>query len=286
MACGMNKGCASAGAPDRCGLTSLMMLGALLALSASPYSRVPLLILIGVPLVTFSISAPSRLGLFAELRLLFADVEAALLQTVLHIARRPSLAARVRATQQERVLRAYTNAQGRTAAAVSADPERLHHARRMANFVTFLAVGAGLSLPLLYPSQFTFGDGLEAPAVFLMDLAVFTVVGRVVTERIALRLVDAMAAMTGFSQRESAGYLPMMGMLGASLGAVGSVVIVAAGAFACAVETSMTGEPLSIRWALWFFFSTVMPSLWLGVGAGSIMGIGVGMAQRPMDDNA
>ena len=50
---------------DRCLFTSVMMLGALFGLMASPAARAPMVsifVVVGVPLMTFAVAAPSRVG--------------------------------------------------------------------------------------------------------------------------------------------------------------------------------------------------------------------------------
>ena len=66
MGCSMSCNGSRNEGRERCVFTSIMLLGGLFALSASPCARVPLvsaLVIIGVPLMTFGVAAPSRIGL-------------------------------------------------------------------------------------------------------------------------------------------------------------------------------------------------------------------------------
>lgn len=270
---------------DRCVFTSIMLLGALFALAA-PVARVPLvvsLVLFGIPLMTFAVAAPSRLGLFGEVRLAARGLESIFLQTLLRFAGRRQLAMQVRDRFRQRVEHTYAATSPRLAEAVMEDPLRLHHARRLASFGTLLTVLAGLGLPFLFPNTYTFGDGLEAPAVFAFDLLTFAIVGRVVTERTMVRLFEVTHAL-----RDGADFLPRMRatpltmLLGAALGAVGALVVVSAGAMACALETAMMDAGNLQIAALWFIRETAPHGLPLGIMIGVILGTGMGLAQSKM----
>ena len=133
------------GSKDRCVLTSIMMLGALFALSTSPCARVPpvsALVIIGVPLMTFAVAAPSRIGLIRELALFMRGLEATLLQVLLFAVGRRRDAYRARDVFRARVENAYAAGSDRLADAVRDDPLRLHHARRLASLATLLALVA------------------------------------------------------------------------------------------------------------------------------------------------
>lgn len=275
----------AANAKDRCVFTSVLLLGALFALNASPCARVPLvsaLVLIGVPVMTFLVAAPSRIGLFRELALLLRGVEATLLQVLLFSVGRRQDAYRARDRQRTRVESAYMAVDDRLGELVRLDPLRLHHARRLGFLGAVLTVVAGLGLPLLAPQIYTFGEWPEAPFVILTDLAVFAVVGRLVGERIVIRLLEATEALRSDDAWSSrVRVLPIATLLGAALGMVGSFLVVSAAAAACAVETSWMGPTSFIEPAFWFIRSTAPDALLLGIGIGGILGAGMGLAQPP-----
>jgi hypothetical protein len=280
--------CCSASPPaakDRCVFTSVLLLGALFALSASPCARVPLvsaLVIVGVPLMTFGVAAPSRVGLFRELGLFARGLESALLSLFLLAVGRRRDASKVWERQRTRVEGAYMATDDRLGELVRMDPLRLHHARRVAAFGTVLTVLAGMSLPLLQPNVFTFGDFPQAPFIILLDLAVLFVAGRVVTERISVRLLEASDALRGDEPWASrARVLPVATLLGAALGMVGSFVVVSAAAAACAVETAWIAPTGMLEPAFWFIRATAPDALPLGIGIGAILGAGLGLAQPP-----
>jgi hypothetical protein len=273
-------------AKDRCVFTSVLMLGALFALSASPCARVPLvsaLVIVGVPIMTFGVAAPSRVGLWRELTLFVRGLESSLLSLFLLASGRGADAARVRDRQRSRVEGAYMATDDRLGELVRMDPLRLHHARRVASFGALLTVLAGMSLPLLQPNVFTFGAFPQAPFVLLLDLGVLLLVGRVVTERISVRLLEASDALRGDEPWSSrARVLPVAALLGAALGMVGSFVVVSAAAAASAVETSwIVASSGLLEPAFWFIRATAPDALPLGIGIGAILGAGLALAQPP-----
>ena len=240
----VNRDRSACGARERFAFSSVMLLGALFALSASPCSRVPLisaLVIVGVPLMTFSVAAPSRLGMFRELRLLWRGLQAVALRGLLMILGRGHDAKTVRKTFEREVEMNYRESSWRVNDAIDADPARLHHARRLASFATALAVFGGLSLPYLRPNEFTFGHGAEGALVFGIDLLTFAVAGRLVAERILVRLFEAGVALSDVRSESGAAVriTPLTTLLGAALGAVGALVVVSAGAVACGFETSL-----------------------------------------------
>ncbi len=277
---------------DRCVFTSIMLLGALFALSASPAARVPLvsaLVLVGVPLMTFSVAAPSRIGLVNELRLLLRGGEALVLRFLCLIAGRREMATHVRRRYRDMVGAAYRASGEQVADATDLDVERLMHARRLGAFAGLLGVLAGLGLPFTYPSVYTFGDGFDAVLVFGLDLVAFGLASRLVGERIVLRLFEATHALRDGSPSVSRlRATPLMAVLGGALGAVGALVIVSVGAMACAVETWWIEPQLHslAQPAFWFLRWTAPNALPLGIGAGAIIGAGVGLAQARLDDDA
>lgn len=273
-------------AKDRCVFTSVLLLGALFAMQAAPCTRTPLmpvLILLGIPVLTFGVAAPSRIGLGKELGLFLRGLEALLLGGLLVAIGRGRDAKVVRMRHRSRVERAYLASDERFYEVVSEDPLRLHHARRLAFAVTTAIVAAGMGLPLLEPSTYTFGDWPEAPFVILLDLFTLTLVGRVVTERVALRLLEithGVVAQDPFGSRLR--MLPVSSLLGVALGAVGSLVIVGAAAAACAVESSWVVGGMAVPEAAhWFLLNTVPDALFFGIPVGAVMGAGFGLAQMP-----
>lgn len=280
-----NCSLSSAAAKDRCVFSSVLMLGALFALSASPCARVPLvsaLVIIGVPLMTFGVAAPSRLGLLRELALFVRGSEAMFLGALLRMLGRGADAARVRDRQRTRVESAYAMGGDRVAEISRLDPLRLHHARRIASFGAVLTVLAGVGLPFLHPTTYTFGDFPEAPFVFGLDVLVFGLVGRIVAERIALRLLEASDALrSGDAWTSRARALPVSMLLGAALGMVATFIVVDAGAIACAIETSWVVNTSFFEPTRWFIQTTTPSALPLGVGIGAILGVGMALAQPP-----
>lgn len=280
------RSCSTAAAKDRCVFTSVLLLGALFALNASPCSRVPLvsaMVLIGVPVMTFLVAAPSRIGSFRELALFLRGAEATLLSGLLFLMGRRQDALRARDRQRARVESAYMAVDDRLGELVRLDPLRLHHARRLGFFGAMLTVMAGLSLPVLYPQIYTFGDWPVAPFVILTDVLVFGLVGRFVAERIVIRLLEATEALRGNDPWASrVRVLPISTLLGAALGMVGAFLVVLAGAAACAVETSWIA-PFStfVEPADWFLRTTIFAALPLGIGIGAVLGAGMGLAQPP-----
>lgn len=279
--CSMN----SAAAKDRCVFTSVLLLGALFALSASPCARVPLvsaLVIIGVPLMTFGVAAPSRIGLFRELALFLRGMEASVLSFLLMAMGRRKDARATRDRQRTRVEGAYMAVDDRLGELVRMDPLRLHHARRLALFGAGLTVLAGLGLPMLSPSVYTFGSWPQAPFVILLDLVVLGFAGRLVGERISIRLLEASEALRGDDAWSSRlRVMPVSMLLGAALGMVGSFVVVSAAAAACAIETSWMAPTTFIEPAFWFIRMTAPDALPLGIGIGAILGAGMGLAQPP-----
>lgn len=274
-------------AKDRCVFTSVLLLGAMLAMQATPCARpslMPLFVLLGViPLVTFGVAAPTRIGLGRELLLLGRGLEALSLGALLRLLGRAREAAVVAQRHRERVERAYLASEERFAEVVKGDPLRLHHARRLAFAVTSALVLAGLSLPILQPSVYTFGEWPTAPLVVLLDLVTLGVVGRVVTERVGLRLLET---THGVSARRPLvarlGIVPVASMLGVALGAVGGLVVVGAGAIACAIETSWVAGGVSLAFsASWFIAQTAIDGMAFGMAVGAIFGAGLGLAQKP-----
>ncbi len=282
MGCGLSSSANAPGGSERCLFSSVLALGALFGLMASPCARVPFVsafVIVGVPLLTLLVAAPSRLGLFAELSLFFRDVQASLLSALCVAVGRKREARLVIDSHRATVERVYGRSP-RLSSLVQGDPLRLHHARRTGVMAAFLAVVAGVGLPFVAGETYTFGDFPYAPFVFLTDVVVIGLASRVVSERMALRLFEASAALAGgcsFVARLRV--VPLTTLLGAALGAVGGLVVLSAAAGASAVESVVVFDADFGRSAFWFLRSTAPMALPLGVGIGAILGAGLGLSQ-------
>ncbi len=270
--------------------SSVLALGALFGLMASPCARVPFVsafVVVGVPLLTFLVAAPSRLGMFRELAMMVRDAQSWMLSTLCVAVGRKREARVVIDSHRADVERAYRS-NPRLAALVDADPLRLHHARRIGFVATVLAVAAGVGLPFIAGETYTFGDFPQAPFVFLTDLVVIGLAARLVTERMTVRLFEASAALAGVGQGSNLGpwtararVIPLTTMLGAALGAVGGLVVLSAAAGASALESVAVFDADFGRAAFWFLRSTAPLALPLGIGIGAILGAGLGLSQPP-----
>ena len=268
---------------ERALFASVMMLGALFGLMASPAARTPLIssfIVVGVPVLTFAVAAPSRVGLIRELGLLFRGLEAFLLSTALGMLSRGADARAVLLRQRVRVENTYTRDTDRLSEVVAADPLRLHHVRRLATVGALLAVFAGVGLPMLYPSTYTFGEWPVAPFVLALDVVAIGLSARIVTERMMIRLLEATHALGGGHPTAARlRVVPLSTMLGAAMGAVGGLVVLAVAAGASAVETSWIAEVDVAHAARWFIEQTALLALPLAISIGGILGAGAGLAQ-------
>jgi len=285
-----NLGCASGGCAasrERCLFTSVMMLGALFGLMASPAARVPLVsifVVAGVPLMTFAIAAPSRLGLLREVGLIARGLEAFGLAALCTVLGRFGDARAVMMRQRVRVENAYSSETSRLGAVIATDPLRLHHVRRLAFFGTMLTIVAGNVLPLLHPDTYTWGSDWTAPFVFALDVLVIGLSTRVVTERMAIRLLEAGHALGGGHPMAARfRVVPLTTMLGAAMGCVGALVVLAAASTASAIETSWVMPGGSFEEGWWFLRTTAPLALPLGIGIGAILGTAAGLAQPPRD---
>ncbi len=277
---------------ERCLFTSVMMLGALFGLMASPAARVPMVtmfVVVGIPVMTFAVAAPSRLGLFREIGLLLRGLEASGLAVLCTLVGRGADARSVLQRQRIRVENAYSSHDfamggGRLAGIVASDPLRLHHVRRLAVLGTVLALVAGNALPLLHPETYTWGDDWTAPFVFGLDVLVIGLTSRIVAERMAIRLLEASHALGG-GHPVAARFrvVPLSTMLGSAMGAVGALVVLAAAGAASAVETSWMVDTNLVAAARWFISETASYALPLGIGIGAVLGASAGLAQPPRD---
>jgi hypothetical protein len=266
--------------------TSMMMLGALAGLMTAPRATgatVSMLVVIGVPLVTFLVAAPSRLGIGRELALLGRGMEAGLLSVLLGITGRLRDAQAVLLRQRTRVENAYASNE-RLGAVISDDANLLHHARRLAGVSTLMIVMAGAGLPLIFPSTFTWGTDGISPFVIAFDIVTFGLAGRLISERVLVRLMETSHALSGGSKWGArARVVPITMMLGSALGIVGAMVVLAAGGAASAIETTWLAhiavDPALVSLA--FINATVPFGLPLGIAMGAILGAGIGLAQRP-----
>jgi hypothetical protein len=239
------------------------------------------LVIVGVPLLTFLVAAPTRVGLFRELGLFLRGLEASALAALLVVLGRRRDVPAVIGRQRARVEMAYGASPDRVGAIVADDPLRLHHARRLASFGAFLVVLAGMGLPLTQPETYTFGDFPQAPLVFGLDLLTLALVGRVVSERLAVRLLEAAHTMGGGSPWFArARVVPLTSMLGAALGSVASLIVIGAAGAASSFETSWVVSDVGfIRPFFWFVGQTAPLGLPLGIAIGGILGAGIGLAQ-------
>lgn len=278
-ACGMGAG------RERCLFTSVMMLGGLFGLMASPAVRLPfvtMFVVIGIPLLTFAVAAPSRLGLPRELGLLLRGLEASLLSMLLAVVGRFDDARAVLLRQRVRVENAYASGTGPLAQIVASDPLRLHHLRRLGMLGAVLAVVAGNALPLVFPQTYTWGDDAGAVGVFVLDVLTIGLASRLVSERMAVRLLETTHALGGGTVWGArVRVVPLATMLGTAMGAVGALVVLATAAAASAVETSWLFETDMVAAGLWFIRETAPLALPLGVGIGGVMGAAAGLAQPP-----
>ena len=269
-----------ASGPERCVFTSVLALGALFGLMVSPCARTPLMsafAVVGVPLLTFLVAAPTRLGFGKELRLFGRDLGAIGLAAMCRVVGRKNDAGTVINAHRVDVEGAYGGVLG---AMVATDPLRLHHARRLGLLAAGLAVFAGVGLPFFAADTYTFGEFPQAPLVFLLDVLVIGGAARVVCERIAIRLFEASTALVGggaWAARIRS--VPLTTMLGGALGAVGGLVVLMAASFASGLESIAVFDVDFAHAAVWFMRSTAPMALPLGVGIGLVMGAGVGLAQ-------
>lgn len=272
---------------ERCLFSSVLALGALFGLMASPCARVPFVstfVVVGVPLLTLLVAAPSRLGLFGELSMFLRDIQASLLSSLCTLVGRKREARMVIDSHRADVERAYSR-HARLGAMVEGDPLRLHHARRLGFFATVLSVVAGVGLPFIASETYTFGDFPTAPLVFLTDVLVIGLAARLVTERMTLRLFEASVSLAGGEPWAARlRVLPLTTMLGAALGAVGGLVVLSAAAGASAFESVAVFDADFGRAAFWFLRTTAPLALPLGIGIGAILGAGMGLSQPAARD--
>ncbi len=277
--CGVSAG------RERCLFTSVMMLGALFGLMASPAVRLPMItifVVIGIPVLTFAVAAPSRLGMTRELALLLRGLETALLSALLFVVGRFGDARAVRLRQRVRVENAYASGTGPLSQIVASDPLRLHHLRRLGLLGAVLAVIAGNALPLVFPQTYTWGDDVGAVGVLALDVLTIGFAARLVTERMAIRLLETTHALGGGTVWAArARVVPLSAMLGTAMGAVGALVVLATAAAASAVETTWLFDTDLVAAGLWFIRETAPLALPLGIGIGGVMGAAAGMAQPP-----
>jgi hypothetical protein len=277
------------GWPDRAEarlFSSVLALGALFGLMTSPCARAPFVsafVILGVPLLTFVVAAPGRLSSLAELRLLGRDVQAGLLSSILALLGRRAQARAVVDAHRADVERTYAS-NPRVRPLVEHDPLRLHHVRRLGLLGGLVGVGAAVLLPVIVPSTYTWGSGAEAALVFGIDLLVIGVAGRLVAERIAVRLFEASASLSGGGAWASRlRTLPLVTLLGGTLGAIGSLVVLFAASAASGFETMVfVGESFTPA-AFWFLRFTAPMALSLGIAIGVVMGVGASLAQTDRD---
>jgi hypothetical protein len=100
----------------------------------------------------------------------------------------------------------------------------------------------------------------------------------------AIRLLEAGHALGG-GHPIAARFrvVPLTTMLGAAMGAVGALVVLAAAAGASALETSWMIETNLVAAGFWFIRETAPLALPLGIGIGAVFGAAAGLAQPPRD---
>jgi hypothetical protein len=277
----MNSGYPAAYSKHRCLFSSAILLLTLLALSF-PHGRsmtcVSNLVIIGVPLLTFSVAAPPRIPFSAQFLLLMRGLESFLLGALLMLRGRRQDAKAVRIQFRQYVESTYLNDTDAVPESFTTDPERLHHARRLAFLGSLMAVGAGLMLPITYPTIFTYGEGGQAIFVIALDVIVLTVASRMVLERFMIRLWESSHVLpTNTATMRSIRTFSFC-LLGGALGSIAALVIVIAGALACAIETSwlpMAHEVHFIEPVFWFIQHTAPLALPYGILLGTILGFGM-----------
>ncbi|HEY4222339.1 MAG TPA: hypothetical protein VGO62_13385 [Myxococcota bacterium] len=265
----------------------MMMLGALFGLMASPAARAPqvgLFVMVGIPFLTLAVAAPTRIGLGRELALFARGLEALGLAALCTLLGRVGDARAVMLRQRIRVENMYSAESTQLGSMIAADPLRLHHVRRLATFGTLLALVAGNALPMVHPETYTWGTDFTAPFVIALDVLVIGFVARVVGERMAIRLLEAGHALGG-GHPIAARFrvVPLTTMLGAAMGAIAGLVVLAAAGGASAIETSWMSEVNLMGAAYWFIRETSVYALPLGIGIGAVMGFGAGLAQPPRE---
>lgn len=258
---------------DRYALVTLLMMGGMFAVCASPMRAMPLLTLLllgAIPFVTFSIVAPRHVTRREERGLLWGDLEAFFLGAVARFSGRADAAEAVRATHKVRVERTY-GMEGLQA-------ERLHHARRVGLFATLWIAVMGMAIPAAVPGL-TYGTGFSMVVIAALDLAVLLVLGRVLTERMAMHLLRS----TGQVQARTSGRVPgvlLGGVLGGPIGAISGILMGAGLGLTSALETRMM-MPLAYGigpiWAYVGLFTMIVlfPAMLMGV----VMGASIGMTR-------
>jgi hypothetical protein len=268
-------------------LPAVIALGALFGAATSPCSRGALwssMALVMVPWLTFAIAAPSRMPLVRQLRLFGADLESVVLYMLARVAGRRDAATRVQEAHRQRVEHVYAG----TSAAdlVTADPERLHHARRVAFMTASTAIISSLAVPFAFPSVFTYGTGLSSVVVFGIDLVVACVVIRLVTERAALRLAESSFALGDQLPHARVRLVPLFAMLGGAMGLVGGMLVLLADGAASAVETYLVFGQSMARSFSWFVATMSPLTMVTSMLLGSVMGVSIALAQRASNTTA
>jgi len=243
-------------------------------------SLLGLLVVIGIPVLTFFLAAPGRLGLRPEIGLLWSGFQVLVLWPWAALKRRGDLSRAVVLRHRVRVEETYRKVDGVIGDLAEEDPLRLHHTRRIAFFATLWVVGAGLSMPVFF-RDFTYGSFPEAPLIFLVDLVVLSLFGRLVTERIALRLLEG-TLMANFASGTSRWVILVWAPLaGAIFGAVGALVVGQVFGLTSALETVVAFPQIAGTTTLFaFLVSFSLMSLLPGVILGMVLGFGVLMTAR------
>ncbi len=272
-----------------CGLKNTLFLSAIFLLASRPQAQSieqGALLVMMVPMLTFAIAAPSRLNIFSDIFLAMKGIvsSALLLPFRIFLGQRGADAFLQHRRGETEAY--YAKRSPTLKHLIASDAARFHHARRLANLSAVMATFAGLSLPFAFPRFFTFGEGVNGAIVFGVDALVFGVAGKVVFERIAIRILEsthsASTQLTGFKAFR---FMTMAMLLGATSAMVGTLVIVNMGALASAFETVVLShclqmsEEILARCGLLFVRSVVFLALPIGVSVGAVLGLGIGMTR-------
>ncbi len=259
---------------------NLGVLASVIYLGSQPGMRTTenaLFSLLVIPILTFSIAAPRRIRLFDYVQLIKTEalylglrIYSFFTQTRLN----NDLLKRFRA---ERIHSIY-DAGGNLSRALEYDKAGLQHARRLGHYAALFGTITALAIPLNFPAHFTYGEGLTAVGVFALDLFTFGLTTFVVCERIAIHLYEVNSQLRNTSNiTYHLLVMPMMVILGSSIGAIGSFVVLNMGALASGLE-SMAFISFSHA-TLGFSRSLVAFALPIGVALGAVMGAGIAMTR-------
>jgi hypothetical protein len=247
------------------------------------------LLVLFFPLFTFGLATSSHVGLFQEMMIHWVALRRFPLRVLNLFARSEALNALFKKDEAE-VYNLYLHSNEKLQNVLQSDPARFSHSRRLARYATWLLAASALSLPLLHPQQFSFGEGQYAYFIFALDCSFLLVVGGILSDRVAIKLLEVSHSIQNSKQTwHGLRVLSFMTLFGSILALMGSFVLV--NLFAClsAFETVylhvMTCpqsyfHPAQFEDSLVLFMQTVLQSaLPLGVAIGAIVGAGIGMTR-------